>query len=71
MTKQARRNLRSVLSVLIAYVGSRLVFAAFGFKYNLFFDAFDAGKLGVDLGVFVGFYLIGYWLLGRLKFFKK
>ena len=63
--------MRSILSVVIAYVGSRLAFAAFDFKYSLFLEPFDAGKLVIDLGVFAGFFLAGYWFLGRLRFFRK
>ena len=63
--------MKSLLSVVIAYIGSRLAFAAFDFKYHLFIDGFDAGKLALDLGVFAGFFLAGYWFLGRLRFFKK
>jgi hypothetical protein len=59
------------MSVVIAYVGSRLVFTAFDFKYNLFVEPFNTGKLAADLAVFACFYLIGYWFLGRLRFFKK
>jgi hypothetical protein len=65
------RTVRSVLSAVIAYVGSRLLFGVFDFHYRLIGDPFDVGKLVIDLGVFVGFYLIGYWLLGYLKLFKN
>jgi hypothetical protein len=63
--------MRSVLSLIIAYVGSRLLFGAFGFHCRLIGDPFDVANLVIDLGVFVGFYLSGYWLLGRVGFLRK
>ena len=63
--------MRSVLSAVIAYVGSRLLFVLVSFEYDLFSDPFHVGKFAIDLCVFAGCYLIAYWLLGQLKYFKK
>ena len=53
------------LSVVIAYVASRIVFAAAGFNYNIFSDPFDLGKLVVDVGVWVVLYALIYSLVSR------
>ncbi|UCG51820.1 MAG: hypothetical protein JSW58_16885 [Candidatus Latescibacterota bacterium] len=52
--------MRSLLSVIIAYIGSRLVFGLFEFDYNLLGDPFHIGKLTIDLCVFVVCYLAAY-----------
>ena len=59
--------MRSVLAVLVAYLGSRAIFAAFDFKYAVFSEPFNVGKLIIDFGVFA--ILLGgcYWLLGLKK----
>jgi hypothetical protein len=56
--------MRPVLSVIVAYLGSRAIFAAFDFSYAVFREPFDVGKLIIDFGVFVVLFAGCYWLLG-------
>jgi hypothetical protein len=63
--------LRHLVSFLIAYFGSRGIFAVFDFKYVVFHEPFDIGKLAIDFGVFAILLGVSYWLLGRVKFFKS
>lgn len=56
--------MRSVLAALVAYIGSRAVFAAFDFNYAVLSDPFNVGKLVIDIGVFMVLYIGCYWLLG-------
>ena len=59
--------MKSFISVIFAYVGTRVLFALFGFHYNLFGEPFNAGKLVLDLGVFAGLFFGAYRLMGRFK----
>ena len=59
--------MKSFISAIVAYVGSRVLFALFGFHYNLFGEPFNAGKLVLDIGVFVGIFFGAYWLMGRFR----
>lgn len=56
----------SFLSLVIAYIGSRVIFAAAGFTYDIFSDPFAPGKLVVDFGVFAVLYALGYLALARV-----
>jgi len=56
--------MRSVLSAIVAYIGSRAIFAASDFHYGVFSDPFNVGKLIIDLGVFLALFYGCYWLLG-------
>ena len=56
--------MRSVLSVIVAYIGSRAIFAAFDFNYAVFREPFNVGKLIIDVGVFAALFGLCYWLLG-------
>ncbi len=56
--------MRSVLAALVAYIGSRAIFAAFDFNYAVLSDPFNVGKLIIDIGVFVVLFEGCYWLLG-------
>ena len=60
-----------VICVVGALIGSRAVFAVFGFEYRLFGDPFHAGKLAFDLAVFVAFYLLTSWALGHTRYFAS
>ena len=59
--------LRVFVAFLIAYFGARAIFAAFGFQYRVFHDAFDIGKLIIDFGVYAVLFAGSYWLIGRVK----
>jgi hypothetical protein len=63
--------LKAFLAFLIAYFGSRAVFAAFDFRYAVFHEPFDLGKLAVDFGAFAILFGGSYWLLGRVDAFKS
>jgi len=54
---------RSVVALLITYVVARLIFRAIGFRYDVFSDAFDLGKLLLDLGLWVAVFTVTAWLL--------
>ncbi len=56
--------MRSVLAIIVAYIGSRAIFAAFDFNYAVFREPFNVGKLIVDFGVFAVLFGGCYWLLG-------
>lgn len=56
--------MRSVLSAIIAYIGSRAVFAAFDFSYDVFREPLNVGDLLIDFGVFVALFMGCHWLLG-------
>ena len=56
--------MRSVLAALVAYIGSRAIFAAFDFNYDVLSDPLNVGKLIIDIGVFVVLFQGCYWLLG-------
>ncbi len=56
-----------LLAAVIAYVLSQLIFAAVGFRYRLFGDPFDAGKLAIDLGTPAALYFLTLWLLSRSR----
>ena len=58
--------MRTVLAVIVAYIGSRAVFAAFDFNYAVFREPFNVGKLIIDLGVFMALFGGCYWLLGLM-----
>ncbi len=59
--------MRSFLTALFAYIGSRILFAIFDFNYWSIGDSFDPGKLLIDLGVYTALFGLFYWLLGRVK----
>ena len=56
--------MRSVLAAIVAYIGSRAIFAAFDFNYAVFREPFNVGKLIVDIGVFAALFGGCYWLFG-------
>ena len=56
--------MRTVLAAIVAYIGSRAIFAAFDFNYAIFSEPLDVGKLIIDLGVFMALFGGCYWLLG-------
>lgn len=58
--------MRTFLSVIIAYVGSRVLFALTDFHYDLWRDPFDVVKLLIDIAVFGGIYVVAYLLFGKL-----
>ena len=62
--------MRRFVTVVLAYAASKAAFALFDFQYSPVGDPFSAGKLAIDLGVFVVFFLGFDWLLGRLGPFK-
>jgi hypothetical protein len=41
-----------VWAFIIAYIGSRAIFAAFDFQYAVFSEPLNVGKLIIDFGVF-------------------
>ena len=53
-------------AIVIAYVVSRILFAAAGFSYDIFSEPFDLGRLVVDLGVWGVLYVLSYWALARV-----
>ena len=63
--------MRRFLTVVLAYAASRAAFALLDFQYSPIGDPFSAGKLAIDLGVFVGFFYGFDWLLGHLKPFRS
>lgn len=56
-----------LLAFTVAYLGSRAIFAATGFRYQLFGEPFDAGKLLVDFGTWAALFLAAMWVLRRLE----
>jgi hypothetical protein len=56
---------------VIAWVVSRIAFAAAGFSYNVFSDPFNFGKLIIDLAVFGSLWGLGYYVLSRFWVSKK
>lgn len=54
------------LSFVVAYIVSRITFAATGFDYDLFSEPFDLGKLLVDFGVWGALYALSYSVLARV-----
>jgi hypothetical protein len=62
--------MRSFLSCVLAYVASKVAFALTGFQYSPISDPFHAGKLAIDIGVFVALFVGFNWLLGRLSSFR-
>ena len=62
--------MRMFLTVVLAYAASKAVFALAGFQYSLIGDPFHAGKLAIDLGVWMVFFVGFNWLLGRLGPFR-
>ncbi|MCK9995430.1 MAG: hypothetical protein KAH56_04015 [Candidatus Krumholzibacteria bacterium] len=56
--------MRTVLAVIVAYIGSRAIFAAFDFNYAVFSEPFNVGKLIIDFGVFMALFGGCIWLLG-------
>lgn len=60
------RLVRSVAAFLIAYVASRLIFVAFGFRYAPLLDGFDIRRLVIDLVVFLTLLVAADWALRRL-----
>ena len=62
--------MRSFLSCVLAYAASKAAFALAGFQYNPIGDPFHAGKLAIDIGVFVAFFSGFNWLIGRLSPFR-
>ncbi len=53
-----------ILAWLIAYVVSKAILAALGFRYALFSDPFDLAKLAIDLGVWTLVFALALVLLG-------
>ena len=62
--------MRPFLSCVLAYAASKAAFALANFEYSLIRDPFHAGKLAVDFGVFIVFFIGFHWLLGRLSPFR-
>tara|TARA_B100001013_G_scaffold115464_1_gene66438 strand:+ start:37 stop:246 length:210 start_codon:yes stop_codon:yes gene_type:complete len=56
------------IPVLFAYIGSKVLFNFFNFKYNFLTDGFDIAKLMIDLGVFL---VLCYSCLMVIRFLKK
>lgn len=63
--------MRSVLSAIVAYIGSRALFAAFDFNYGVFGDPFNVGKLIIDVGAFLALFYGCHWLLGLKRTLKR
>ena len=62
-------SLRSsaLLAFVISYIVSRGIFAAAGFRYDIFEEPFSIGKLLIDFGVWCIVYGISYVLLERAR----
>lgn len=61
-----RSKYRNVfVAILIAFIASRLIFAAVGFRYVPLRDPFDAGKLAIDFVTWGALYAVSLWLLTR------
>lgn len=69
MVEWIRRRYLStrLLAFTVAYVGSRAIFAATGFRYRLFGEPFDLGKLLIDFGTWAALFLAAMWVLRRLE----
>jgi hypothetical protein len=63
--------LKPLLAIVIAYIGSRAIFAAFEFNYAVFGEPFNFGKLIIDFGVFAIVFGGCYWLLGCVGRWKS
>jgi hypothetical protein len=69
LTPRSKRSNIGVrlLAVAIAYVVSRVIFAAWGFHYNVFREPLSWGKLAIDFGVWVLIYGSTVWMLQRFE----
>ena len=56
---------------LIAYLGSKLVFSFFDFKYAIFSEPFDVVKLLIDIGVFGILFFAGTTLFNKFYVAKS
>ena len=68
-TQQSNRSNIGVrlLAFGIAYVVSRAILAAMGFRYNVFRDPLSLGKLAIDFGVWVLVFGSTVWMLERFE----
>ena len=66
-----KRSLIAFLAFVIAYVASRVIFAAIGFTYNIFSEPFSVSKLILDFGVWGAVYILSYFVLSRALRSKK
>jgi hypothetical protein len=55
-----------LLATLVVLAVSRALHAAFGFRYNVFRDPFDLGKLAIDLGVWAMAFTVSAFVLDRI-----
>ncbi len=55
-----------LVAVIVAFVVSRLIFAAFHFHYNLFTDPFDIVKFLIDFGTWAGVFMLTTLLMQKL-----
>ena len=51
---------------VVAYIASRAIFAASGFRYQIFQEPFNLGKLIIDLGVWAVLFGAAWWIVTRL-----
>lgn len=58
--------MRSIISAIIAYIGTRFVFSIFGFEYDIFSDPFNLWKFAIDIGGFAAIFFAAYFLLGMI-----
>jgi len=57
--------MKFLIPFLIAYLGSKLIFSFFGFKYDVFSEPFDLIKLSIDLAVFIALFTLAEWVFGH------
>jgi predicted Abi (CAAX) family protease len=56
-----------ILAIIVALVLKHALLAAFGFRYRLFSDPFDRGKLALDLGAWAIAFAVAWLLLDRIS----
>jgi hypothetical protein len=67
MKSQRRRPADWILAILVALVLKHALLTAFGFRYRLFNDPFDLGKLAIDLGAWAIAFTVAWLLLDRIS----
>ena len=58
--------MRTFISMIIAYVGTRIIFSLFDFHYDILGEPFDLGKLLIEMGGFAALFIPTYFVLGKI-----
>jgi len=55
------------IPLTFAFIGQKYLFNLFDFKYDVFKDSFDIGKLIIDFGVALALFCCAYFSIGYFK----